>query len=88
MKYETKIRTPFQSATFVAKTLVGEISADKVSDMQRLAESVPAPSRTMRQQRPNCVTWVSNVLYKLNEESIVAFEDGFDVPSREKSLVG
>lgn len=88
MKFETKVRKPFRSATFVRKILVGEISGDKITDFQRIASNVPAPSRTMRQQRPNCVTWVANVLYKLNEESMVVFEEGFEVPSTEESLVG
>lgn len=82
VKGETTVRTPFPSATtFVERIfLVGEFPVDKVSDFPCVAENVPAQSRIMRQRHPNCVTRVSNVLYKTGWENVVAFKGGFDVP--------
>lgn len=88
MYFERKERTPFQSTTFKTSTFVGEVSSEKLEKLEEVAKGVPAPSRRMNQRRPNCVTWVDNVLFKLNKDQVLAFDPGFQVPTKEVSLVG
>lgn len=59
-----------------------------ISELERVAKSVPAPSRSMMQRRPNCVSWVDNVLYQLKRQNGLLFNPDFEVPEKELSMVG
>ena len=89
MKYELKENyIPALSSKARTPVLLGTVPASKFGQLKEVCESTEAPGHPVPMRRnPNCVTWLENVIYKLNSQRIVEFTSNATVPASLTTLV-
>lgn len=90
LKYaETRISTIFRKPYLHDKSVfVGTMRRDKLDAFRKLCAKVGRVSRPHELLRPNCVTWVENLLYDLGQDgTIVRINRDFRLPAKRQIMV-
>lgn len=86
LSFDEKHGDPKRHRSFHSEVHVGTIADDKVDSLRNICKNTPDVVAPQTSRKPDCVTWIDNVLYDLHKHRVVNFNKGFKVPTAKKPL--
>ena len=93
LKYEQKGRFNLagsRSAIIVEDgkgMLIGTMPAGNLQRLQSLCSRMDSPRRAYNTERPDCNTWLDNVIFDIDKKEIAQLSADIKIPSKKKPLV-